>query len=154
MRRARRQPAVEAIPNLAPMVDVIMVLLVFFLMGASFNFLTEGMLKTELDPTSGPGPGVAIELTPRIRITLADHESGRSVEIRLLDKRLPPGDFDALHAYLAERANAGADKENPVVLGAADQVRWDFVIRAMDAAVRAGFKNVQFAVSVNEKATK
>lgn len=151
MRRARRQPAGETIPNLAPMVDVIMVLLVFFLMGASFNFLTEGMLKTELDPTTGPGSGVAIELTPRIRIALADLDSGRSVDIRVMDKRLPAGDFQAVHDYLVERGRAGADQENPVVLSADDQVRWDFVVKAMDAAVRAGFKNVQFAVSVNEK---
>lgn len=151
MRRARRPPPGETIPNLAPMVDVIMVLLVFFLMGASFELLTEGMLKTELDPLTGPGPGVAIELTPRIRIALADLDQGRNVELRVVDQKLPPGDFAALYEHLRARGEAGADRDNPVVLSAESGVRWDFVVRAMDAAVRAGFKNVQFAVNVDAK---
>ena len=48
---------------------------------------------------------------------------------------------------LRERRQAGADPANPVVIGAETAVRWKFVVKAMDAAVRAGFKNVQFAVS-------
>jgi biopolymer transport protein ExbD len=34
-----------------------------------------------------------------------------------------------------------------VVIGAETTVRWKYVVRAMDAAVRAGFSNIQFAVS-------
>jgi biopolymer transport protein ExbD len=148
----RRPAAGETIPNLAPMVDVIMVLLIFFLMGASFDLLTEGMLQTELDPRTGPGAGAAIEITPRIRIALSDVDNGRNAAIRVFDAPLPPGDFQALYDYLNTRRGAGADADNPVVIGADAAVRWNFVVQAMDAAVRAGFKNVQFAVSMNENA--
>lgn len=138
-------PTGDNVPNLAPMVDVIMVLLVFFLLGASFELVREGLLKTELDPASGPGGGVIVEINPRVRIGLLDAGGGRGA-IYLMEE--PIGDdFDRLHAALLERRRAGADTENPVVVGADPTVRWQYVIKAMDATVRAGFKNVQFAVS-------
>ncbi|MBL8878278.1 MAG: biopolymer transporter ExbD, partial [Phycisphaerales bacterium] len=43
------EPAGERIPNLAPMVDIIMVMLVFFMLGASMNLISEGTLRSELD---------------------------------------------------------------------------------------------------------
>ena len=51
------KPHGESIPNLAPLVDVIMVLLIFFMLGASLNLKTEGVLQTELDDRSGPVHG-------------------------------------------------------------------------------------------------
>jgi biopolymer transport protein ExbD len=141
------EPAAETVPNLAPMVDVIMVLLVFFLLGTSLDLVKQGILQTELDPRSGPGGGQAVQINPLIRIALGDVNHGASASIRVLDTTLPEGDFQRLHAYLRERRQAGADPDNPVVIGAETDVRWKFVVSAMDAAVRAGFKNVQFAVS-------
>ncbi len=146
--KQRREPASETTPNLAPMVDVIMVLLVFFLLGATMSLLNEGILQTELDPRSGPGEGVAIAINPLIRIALFDENDGGNAGIRVMQIDLPPGDFGALHQYLAERKEAGADPANPVVIAAEQTVRWKYVIRAMDAAVTAGFQNVQFAVSL------
>ena len=146
MMRRRREPAVESIPNLAPMVDVIMVLLDFFLMGASFNLVREGALKTELDPRSGPGAGAAIEIQQRVRILLADINNGENAGIRVMDDRLPPGDFEGLRDYLTQRRKAGADADNPVVVTPEENVRWDFVVKAMDASISAGFGNVQFSI--------
>jgi biopolymer transport protein ExbD len=145
--RQRLLPAAEPVPNLAPMVDVIMVLLVFFLLGTSLDLAQQGILRTELDPRSGPGGGQRVEINPLIRIALGDVDDGRSASIHVMEYALPAGDFQQLFVYLRDRREAGADPENPVVIGAETTVRWEFVVRAMDAAVRAGFKNVQFAVS-------
>lgn len=145
--RRRHQPAGETVPNLAPMVDVIMVLLVFFLLGTSLELARQGILKTELDPQSGPGAGARVEVNPLIRIGLENVGDGEAVVIHALDEALGENDFAALLGLLTTKRAAGADTENPVVIGAEGTVRWRFVIAAMDAAVRAGFKNVQFAVS-------
>jgi biopolymer transport protein ExbD len=146
MRKGPPEPHGESIPNLAPMVDVIMVLLVFFLLGASLNLVTEGVLQTQLDPNSGPAEGQQVQLNPLIKIALADVNKGESATITVMDE--PVGsDFEKLHQFLARRKSAGADTKNPVIIGAETTVRWNFVVKAMDAAVRAGFKNVQFAVS-------
>lgn len=136
----------EAVPNLAPLVDVIMVLLIFFLLGASLNINTEGALETELDPSSGPGAGAQVEITPTVRIFLADVGDGAGCEITVMETPLPQSDFDELYRYLRQRAQ-WADPESPLVIGAETGVRWRYVVSAMDAAGRAGFGNVQFAVS-------
>lgn len=150
----RFEPARDFAPNLAPMVDVIMVLLVFFLLGASLNLVKQGVLQTELDPRSGPGGGAAVEVNPRIRIALraAGDAQGAGVEpdaprILLMDDALPENTFESLRSVLLEKRRAGADPDNMVVIGADTTVRWRYVVSAMDAAVQAGFKNVQFAVS-------
>jgi len=135
------------VPNLAPMVDVIMVLLVFFLLGTSLDLVSQGVLQTELDPSSGPGAGARVEINPLIRIALADVGGGESVRFFVMDEPLKENTSDGLYRFLLDRRRAGADPANPVVIGAETTVRWNFVIQAMDATVRAGFTNVQFAVS-------
>lgn len=137
----------ERIPNLAPMVDVIMVLLIFFLLGASVNLIREGVLQTQLDPNSGPGGGASVQITPTIKIGLEDVNKGEGVKIFVMDEPPIENDFERVYAYLETRRAAGADVMNPVVIGAEPGVHWKFVVKAMDAAVRAKFQNVQFAVS-------
>ncbi len=136
------------VPNLAPMVDVIMVLLVFFLLGASLSLSEQGVLQTELDPRSGPGVGIAVQINPRITIALEDRRGGAAAHVTVVDEALGENAFAELRSYLSQRRDLGADLENPIVVGADTGVRWKFVVRAMDAAVSAGFHNIQFAVSM------
>lgn len=149
-RRLRRKgpppPHGESIPNLAPLVDVIMVLLIFFMLGASLNLRTEGVLQTELDPRSGPEQGERVEVNPAVRIGLQDVDDGASCNIYVMENQLG-GSFAELRNYMARRAAAGADTANAVVIGAEGTVRYKYIIAAFDACVRAGFQNVQFAVS-------
>ncbi len=148
MRRGLPEPAGERIPNLAPMVDVIMVILVFFLLGATLELATEGVLQTELDPRSGPGEGTAIEIIPAVKIALEEADGGRACNLYVMGQSLPGNTFKHLYAYLDQRRREGADTANPVVIAAQSGVHWRYVIKAMDVAMRAGFTNVQFAVSL------
>ena len=148
MRRGLPAPAGERIPNLAPMVDVIMVILVFFLLGASLELATEGVLQTEIDPRSGPGQGVPIEIIPSVKIALEEVAGGQACNIYVVGKPLPGNTFEHLYGFLEQRRLAGADTANPVIVAAQPGVRWRFVVKAMDVSVRAGFTNVQFAVSL------
>lgn len=148
MRRHLPEPIGDRIPNLAPMVDVIMVILVFFMLGASLELTREGILQTELDPRSGPGGAAAIEIIPIVKIALEEVDGGKSCNVYVQGEPLSGSSFDALRQYLAERRDAGADLKNPVVIAAQPAVRWRHVVRAMDVTVEAGFANVQFAVSL------
>lgn len=144
----RRLPAsAEVVPNLAPMVDIIIVILVFFMLGASLTLAREGVLATDLDPRSGPGAGVAVEIIPAVKIALADVDDGRDCRVLLMGRPLAGG-LAELARRLEERHAAGADPTAPVVLAAEAPVRWEFVVQAMDAAIGAGFRNVQFAVAL------
>ncbi len=146
------EPAGETVPNLAPMVDVIMVLLVFFLLGTSLDIIKQGVLQTELDANSGPAKGEKVDINPRIQIAIGDVNNGEKARIMLLDNDLGENAFDALNKELNVRRAAGADTANPVVIVPETGVRWKFVIQAMDAAVKARFSNIQFAVSLREGA--
>lgn len=148
MRRGLPAPAGERIPNLAPMVDVIMVILVFFLLGASLELAKEGVLQTELDPRSGPGEGTPIEIIPAVKIALEEVAGGQACNIYVMGEPLPGNTFEDLGRFLQQRRVAGADTANPVVVAAQPAVRWRFLIKAMDVAIRTGFTNVQFAVSL------
>ena len=148
MKRPLPSSIADRIPNLAPMVDVIMVILVFFILGASLNLTTEGVLQTELDPRSGPGEGAPVEIIPSVKIALEEIAGGESCNIYVMGEPLAGNSFESLGAFLTERRAAGADTKNPVVIAAQSGVRWRFVVKAMDVAVRAGFANVQFAVSL------
>lgn len=148
MRRGLPAPAGERIPNLAPMVDVIMVILVFFLLGASLELAKEGVLQTELDPRSGPGEGTPVEIIPAVKIALEEIAGGQGCNIYVMGEPLAGNTFAHLGRFLDQRREAGADTANPVIIAAQPGVRWRFVIKAMDTAVRAGFTNVQFAVSL------
>jgi biopolymer transport protein ExbD len=130
------------------MVDVIMVLLVFFLLGTSLELSKQGVLQTELDPSSGPGGGARVEINPQIRIALADVRKGAAAMVFCMEEPLGENAFEPLVGLLRSRRLAGADPKNPVVIGAETEVRWQYVVKAMDAAVRGGFENVQFAVSM------
>lgn len=148
MRRGLPDTIADRIPNLAPMVDVIMVILVFFILGASLDLTTEGALQTELDPRSGPGEGAPVEIIPSVKIALEEIAGGESCNIYVMGEPLPGNSFEGLGVFLGQRRAAGADPANPVVIAAQSGVRWRFVIKTMDVAVRAGFTNVQFAVSL------
>ena len=148
MKRGLPEPTGERIPNLAPMVDVIMVILVFFLLGASLELGKEGVLQTELDPRSGPGEGAPIEIIPSVKIALEEVDGGQACNIYVMGEPLLGNTFQHLSRFLDQRREDGADTLNPVIVAAQPGVRWRFVIKAMDVAVRAGFGNVQFAVSL------
>lgn len=147
--RSRRQDSIaERVPNLAPMVDVIMVILVFFMLGASLTLAREGVLQTELDPRSGPGAGAAIEIIPSAKIALEESDEGRACNLFVNAEPLKGNSFEALAAFLRDKRQKGADPLNPVVIASHPGVHWNLVVKAMDTCVQAGFRNVQFAVSL------
>lgn len=148
MRRGLPEPASERVPNLAPMVDVIMVILVFFMLGASLQLAKEAVLATELDPRSGPGEGTAVEIFTSVKIALEEVDGGKACNLYVMGEPLENNTFAGLEQYLRDRRASGADPANPVVIAAQPAVRWRLVMRAMDAAVATGFTNVQFAVSL------
>jgi biopolymer transport protein ExbD len=134
----------ESIPNLAPMVDVVMVILIFFMLGTSFA-LREGELRTRLPSDVGPGQGATVTPIPAVRIDLDTPDAGRSASIVVMGTQQVES-FDALTAMMRDKIRAGADPTGRITLSAAPQVRYKYVIAAFDACARAGFTNIQFAV--------
>lgn len=133
-------------PNLAPMVDVVMVILIFFMLGAQLA-VEEGALPTELPSQIGPGGGASVTIIPTIHIALLETSDRRGCQIFVMDVQLPENSFNSLRALLKQKLESGANSDGRVLIEASPNVQYQFVVSAMDACVGAGFANIQFAVS-------
>lgn len=133
------------IPNLAPMVDVVMVILIFFMLGTNFA-ASEGILSTQLPTQLGPGGGSSVAIIPQVRIALVREAGDEGCRILVIGRELSENSFEALAAYLTEKREAGADPTGRILLSADPDVRYEDVVAAMDACLRAGMPNIQLGV--------
>jgi len=130
--------------NLAPMIDVTFLLLIFFLVTTTFE-RAEGLLASRM-PDQGEGPQVALPLDPIVvRLTSAGPD-GRDVTIRIDNVASATIEsFGALKdALLALHDEPGFDRDTPVVIVAGDDVLWDHVVGCWNAALRARCRHVAF----------
>lgn len=137
-----------AIPNLAPMVDVTMVILIFFMLGTSFA-ASEGVFSTQLPTQLGPGGESAVSIIPQIRIALVQEPGETGSRILVLGQALSVNSFEALAALLREKREAGTDPSGRILLSADPGVEYRDVVAAMDACLEAGMPNIQLGVGAS-----
>jgi biopolymer transport protein ExbD len=144
IRRRRARKGAPIAVNLAPMVDMSFLLLIFFLVTTSFE-RAEGLLSSKLPEDTGASSPVALPLTP-IVIRLAPSATPAdscSIEIDRFDN--VPQTFAALSPYLADiLLQPGFDDQTPVVIMADDDVSWNDVVDCWNAAVAAGCRKLVF----------
>ena len=140
--RADRRNASLAI-NLAPMIDVTFLLLIFFLVTTTFD-RAEGLLTSKL-PDEGAAPAVALPLSP-IVVRLETSGGGEDDYTISIDKvaTRPANDTELVDVLLRLQQQPGFDADTPVVIIAQSEVRWDHVVACWNAALRAGCKRIAF----------
>ncbi len=141
-------------PELAPLIDVVFNLVIFFLLIPSFR-AERGFLPTNLPSTEGPPPTPLTEES-RIRIDLLrvepwNEETKDDVMIRLNQERIADNEELRRRLRQARRRLEGRLGDEKLmkfpVLIAPDMVVWHkHVVAAFDAAIDTGFANIQFAV--------
>lgn len=138
--RARQVPFAI---NIAPMIDVTFLLLIFFVVTTTFE-KAEGLLAAKLPKDQGR-PAVALPISP---VVVRLKQTGPNMEdfvIRLDNFDGTPTDFEELARMLGEiQHKPGFDVETPVVIVPEGAVRWDQVVNAWNAAVRSKYNNVAF----------
>jgi biopolymer transport protein ExbD len=131
-RRAREREASEV--NLTPMLDVVFIMLIFFIVTASF-------VKEAGIDVSRP-PAATAERKERGNILIAITETNQIwMDRRHVDPRSLRANIERMHA------------ENPqgsVVIQADEKSHNGLLVRVMDAARLAGVKNVALAAEVVE----
>jgi len=134
MRKARRQPQEESEVNLTPMLDVVFIMLIFFIVTASF-------VKEAGIDVSRP-PAATAERKERGNILVAITENDQIwMDRRQVDPRALRANIERLHA------------ENPqgsVVIQADKSSKNGLLVMVMDAARLAGIQNVALAADVVE----
>ncbi len=132
MRRARRREQEESEVNLTPMLDVVFIMLIFFIVTASF------VKEAGIDVTRPPA--ATAERKERGNILIAITENDQVwMDRRQVDPRALRANIERLHA------------ENPqgsVVIQADKNSKNGLLVMVMDAARLAGVKSVALAAEV------
>ncbi len=139
-------------PNMTPMVDVVLVILIFF-MAAMGIAVREQYLRTGAPPTKdakAPASAAATETPadpaqgpPAKAVLRMVRESGRTVVSGLGMERVPLGEITR---RLADFKSAGASASVIVVVAPAGDVPYQDVVIVHDACAGAGISNVRLGV--------
>lgn len=145
-RRARRKAWTMSL-NLTPMIDLVFLLLFFFLTVSRFS-AREGTLPAQI-PARAAAVSAEVPRTP-IRVRL-EAEPGnpqvcRAIIERFNDSPMPMSELAGALQKIREM-NVGFDEQTPVHLAAGDDVVWDHVVNAYNAAFAAEFTKIYFAGS-------
>ncbi len=130
--------------NLAPMVDVVFLLLIFFISTTTFK-RAEGVLASRLPKEGGFASETALPVTP-IVVHLAPGASGPTeYGLRVEGFVNTPVTFGELTSFLLElQRNPGFDDQTPIIIQAPAELLWDHVVGCWNAAVRADCKHIAF----------
>ncbi len=132
--------------NLAPMIDVVFLLLIFFISTTTFK-RAEGLLPAQLPRQSGLGTAVELPLAPIVVHLTQSGLGPADYEVRIEGFVDRPTTFNELTAFLTElQQHPGFDNETPVVIESGWKVQWDHVVGCWNAAIRAGCKRVSFGL--------
>ena len=143
--RAKPKHAVRYTPNVTPLIDVMFLLLLFFLLTTKFR-TEEGTLPGTL-PASGGGPGVRQTELPNLDVYV--YPAGRANEGAVYGLGGLTGSIggaEDLYSRLNARRYSRVELEKmPVIIRPRSDVRWEFVVDAYNQAARAQFKTIAFA---------
>tara|TARA_R110001599_G_scaffold77606_2_gene211516 strand:- start:434 stop:868 length:435 start_codon:yes stop_codon:yes gene_type:complete len=133
----RRKRAEEVNVNLTPLIDVVFLLLIFFMVSTTFT--RETQLKLDL-PQAASGERVENRNIQQLELTIS-----ATGEMELNDKALLNPGLSNLKAALQKES--GGDNMLPVVITADAQTPHQWVITAMDAAGQLGFSRLRLTTS-------
>lgn len=132
--RPRRQQQMDI--NLTPLIDVVFLLLIFFMVSTTFE--KETRIEVEL-PQAG---AVTDTPEPDERLEILVDSTGRYY---VNDQQVPGRDPETLRGAVAEAVAGRSDL--PVMIKADAQAPYQSVITAMDALTRLGLTRMSFIAS-------
>jgi biopolymer transport protein ExbD len=143
----RRRPAQLGL-NLTSMIDVVFLLLVYFMAATEFK-LGEELYKLDLPQRGHAADPFDLPREP-LRIVVKSGRDGRAtIQVPGFDD--PPRDFKALQEFLRQRRQVGDgtgglfEPDHPILIEPQDNAMWEHAIEAFNAAVAARYTNVNFA---------
>lgn len=120
--------------NLVPLIDVILVLLIFFVVTATFD--ARSVLKLELPRATGEASEETTALT-----VLVNADGRYFVD----DREVLRDDLESLKATISEVA--GNDRDRPVMLRADARTPYQAVVTVYDALGQLGFRRIMSATA-------
>jgi len=121
--------------NLIPMIDVLIVLLIFLLLTTTFS--REAQLRISLPEAPGAGGAPASE-NPALQIIISAEGN-----YRINDRELPDNQLETLRQALKEMAGDNPDPR--ITIDADRNTTHQSVITVLDAAGQLGYQHISFA---------
>ena len=123
--------------NLTPLIDVVFLLLIFFMVSTTFE--KESQIKVQLPEAAVPA--VAEKLPEVLDITV-DSEGRFYVN----QQEVINTDVETIKRAITKAA--GGKQEIPVVITGDAKASWQAIMKAMDAASQLGFVNMSFPATM------
>lgn len=143
-RRRGRRGLPRIALNLTPMIDMVFLLLFFFLAVSRFG-PQEGMLPTQLPIRTGAAAADIPQTPIRVRF-MADPADPEQCLVSVDRFNETPLAIRSLAENLEKiKQVPGFHVRTPIHLLAGEEVRWDHVVNAYNAAMAAGYEKVFFA---------
>lgn len=131
----RTQRSKDAEVDLTPLIDIIFILLIFFLLTASFDQTNEQSVEVDLPESSAQGDveageelTVFIQADGTVSLSEGDNSLGANLSIEALAERL--------------KILRGQSNGRPIFIRGDESVRYGEVVRVLDACRDAGFRKV------------
>ncbi len=146
-RAAARRPTRLSL-NLTAMIDVVFLLLIYFMVATEFK-LGEEIYRLDLPRRSLQADPFELPRDP-LRIAVASTGSGAGYLIRVEEAAAQPANFQELFVFLARNQRSAAavgglfDPDHPIIIEPGAATRWEHAVEAFNAAVRARYTNVKF----------
>jgi biopolymer transport protein ExbD len=131
--------------RMAPMIDVVFLLLIFFLLTANFRS-QEGFLPADLPQQVTRA--AQMEQMP-LELWLESQADG-SCEIQIgLDERFVITDFDGIFGERLKKvlATQGRSMHDPIKFMPSGATRWDHVVKAYDVLWQLGLEQIVFVLA-------
>jgi biopolymer transport protein ExbD len=133
-RKRKEPPPARYQPNLTPLIDVLFLLLLFFLLGTRFRS-EEGQIPATLPGTGGAAGPVSTAVMLKVRPAGANGLTANYEWAGMLLSS--PGTlYDDMSRY--------ANKDMTVQVQPTADVRWEFVVEAFNQAKRSRFEKIGF----------
>lgn len=144
-RGAERRVLKDARLSLTPMIDVVFLLLIFFIVGMKFREL-DGKLEAKLpeageqaeEPTSRP--------VPEIWIRIDDAAAGGSgpPKPKVVIDQVVMRDWNHVYGRLKHLSRFAGARHDPVILDPTDRAQHGWVMKVMGFLRQLGYQNVSF----------
>ncbi|MFM2396931.1 MAG: hypothetical protein RLZZ144_181 [Pseudomonadota bacterium] len=134
--RVREEPEI----NLIPMIDVLLVILIFMMVSTSYSKLSE--LKINLPQATGENGASSAGKQINVMVDAAQHYAINNASLK----------FKSIDSFAeALRAAAGSETEPVIIINADAKTPHQAVINIMEAARTAGFGRITFTTQRDAK---
>lgn len=130
--------------NMTSMIDVVFLLLIYFIITASFS-VGEGVITAQFPVGTGDADPLDPPKNPIKILVTTNGTSGCRIEVE--QASTAPISFTQLKQLLEQMREGAFSDETPIIIQPGGQVRWQHVVNAFNAALAARFKNIAFAQS-------